>query len=145
MSTLSTPNNPCSTLVCIGGTSNKSSSDFVHLHELGCTRAILIRKCHSMCSLLGLPTSGLFSLGRSCNSSLSWGPTVFIAFWIKLCPVDFNGDYVACLIVLPCTTSPAIFNPVLKPHVLVSLLPFFNKGMAALKSPPRILPSPCPH
>jgi hypothetical protein len=28
---------PCSTLVCVGGTSNKSSSDFVHSHELGCT------------------------------------------------------------------------------------------------------------
>jgi hypothetical protein len=39
------------TLVCVGGTSNKSSSDFVHSHELGCRSAILIRKYHSMCSV----------------------------------------------------------------------------------------------
>jgi hypothetical protein len=36
-------------LCCVGGTSYKSSSEFVHSHELGCTSAILIRKCHSMC------------------------------------------------------------------------------------------------
>jgi hypothetical protein len=42
---------PRATLVCVGGTSNKSSSDFMHLHELGCTSAILIRKCHSMFSV----------------------------------------------------------------------------------------------
>jgi hypothetical protein len=40
---------PQATLVCVGGTSNKSSSDFVHSHELGCTSAVLIRKYHSMC------------------------------------------------------------------------------------------------
>jgi hypothetical protein len=42
---------PCSTLVCVGGTSNKSSSDFVHSHELGCTSAIPLRRYHSMCSV----------------------------------------------------------------------------------------------
>jgi hypothetical protein len=31
--------------------SNKSSFDFVHSHELGCTSAILIGKYHSMCSV----------------------------------------------------------------------------------------------
>jgi hypothetical protein len=41
---------------------------------------------------------------------LSWGPTVSIAFWSKFSPVDFNRDFAACLIYLPCTTSPAIFN-----------------------------------
>jgi hypothetical protein len=40
------------------------------------------------------------------------GPTVSIAFWNKFCPVDFNRASAACLIFLPCTTSPAIFNPV---------------------------------
>ena len=63
--------------------------------------------------LLGLPTSTHFSLGRSFHSSLSWGPTVSIAFWNKFCPVDFNRDCAACLIFLSCMTSPTIFNPVL--------------------------------
>jgi hypothetical protein len=39
---------------------------------------------------------------------------VSIAFWSKFCPVDFNRDCAACLIFLPCTTSPALFNPVFK-------------------------------
>jgi hypothetical protein len=42
------------------------------------------------------------------------GPTVSIAFWNKFCPIDFNRASAACLIFLPCTTSPAIFNPVFK-------------------------------
>jgi hypothetical protein len=46
-------------------------------------------------------TSGLFSLGRSFYSSLSWGPTVSIAFWSKFSPFDFNRDFAACLIFLP--------------------------------------------
>jgi hypothetical protein len=49
----------------LGGTSNKSSFDFVHSHELGCTSAILIRNVIRCVPLLGLLTSGLFSLGRS--------------------------------------------------------------------------------
>jgi hypothetical protein len=39
---------------------------------------------------------------------------VSIAFWSKFSPVDFNRDVAACLIFIPCTTSPAIFNPVFK-------------------------------
>ena len=72
------------------------------------------------------------------------GPTVSIAFWNKFCPVDFNRASAACLIFLHWTTSPAIFNPVLKASRPRVFAPFFNKGMAALKSPPKILPSPCP-
>jgi hypothetical protein len=41
----------------------------------------------------------------------SGGPIVSIAFWSKFSPVDFNRDVAACLIFIPCTTSPAIFNP----------------------------------
>jgi hypothetical protein len=37
-----------------------------------------------------------------------------------------------------------IFNPVFKASRPRVFAPFFNKGMAALKSPPKILPSPCP-
>jgi hypothetical protein len=44
-----------------------------------------------------LLTSGLFSLGRSFYNSLSWGPTVSIAFWSKFSAVDFNRDFAACL------------------------------------------------
>ena len=72
------------------------------------------------------------------------GPTVSIAFWSKFCPVDFNRDLGACLIFLPYTTYPAIFNPVFKTSCPRIFAPFFNKGMAALKSPPKILPSPYP-
>ena len=72
------------------------------------------------------------------------GPTVSIADWSKFCPVDFNRDSPVCLIFLPCTTSPAIFNPVFKASRPRVFAPFFNKGMAALKSPPKILPSPSP-
>jgi hypothetical protein len=39
---------------------------------------------------------------------------VSIAFWSKFSPLDFNRDFAACLIFLPCTTSRAIFNPVFK-------------------------------
>jgi isoleucyl-tRNA synthetase len=35
-------------------------------------------------------------------------------------------------------------NPVFKASRSRVFVPFFNKGMAALKSPPKILPSPCP-
>jgi hypothetical protein len=35
---------------------------------------------------------------------------VSIAFWNKFCPVDCNRASAACLILLPCRTSPAIFN-----------------------------------
>ena len=59
-------------------------------------------------SLLGLPTSGPFI------ARCPGGHTVSIAFWSKLCPVDFNRDFAAYLIFLPCTTSPAIFNSVFK-------------------------------
>jgi hypothetical protein len=56
------------------GISNKSSSDFVHSHELGCTSAILIRKCHSICSVAwSADVWSFFSLGRSFYCSLSWG------------------------------------------------------------------------
>ena len=104
----------------------------MHSHELGCTCAILIRNVIRCVPLLGLPTSGLFSLGRSFYNSLSWGPTVSIDFWSKFSPVDFNRDFAACLIFLPCT-SPAIFNPVFKATRSSVFAPFFNKGMAALK------------
>jgi hypothetical protein len=40
--------------------------------------------------------------------------------------------------------TKAIFNPVFKASRSRVFAPFFNKGMAALKSPPKILPSPCP-
>jgi hypothetical protein len=50
-----------------------------------------------------------------------------------LSPVDFNRDFAACLIFIPCTTSPAIFNPVFKASRSRVFVPFFNKGMAALK------------
>ena len=116
----------------------------MHSHELGCTSAILIRNVIRCVPLLGLLTSGLFSLGRSFYNSLSWGPTVSIVFWGKFSPVHFNRDFAACLIFFPCTTSPAIFNPVFKASRYRVFAPFFNKGMAALKSPPKILPSPCP-
>ena len=39
-------------------------------------------------------------------------PTVSVAFWSKFSPDDFNRDFAACLIFLPCTTSRALFNPV---------------------------------
>ena len=69
--------------------------------------------------LLGLPTSGLFSLIARCPV----GPTVSIAFWSKFCPVDFNRDSAACLIFLR-----QYLIPFLKPHVLGSLLPFSTKA-----------------
>jgi hypothetical protein len=49
----------------------------------------------------------------------------------------FGGhrDVAACLIFIPCTTSPAIFNPVFKASRSKVVVPFFNKGMAVLKSP----------
>jgi hypothetical protein len=56
----------------------------------------------------------------------------------------FNRDFAACLIFLPCTISPTIFNPVFKASRPRVFAPFFNKGLAALKSPPKILPSSCP-
>ena len=68
------------------------------------------------------------------------GPTVSIAFWSKFCPVDF-------VILLPVRYFFLVLHirqcliPFLKPRVFT---PFFNKGMAALKSPPKILLSPCP-
>ena len=93
-------------------------------------------------SLLGLPKSGLFPLGRFFYSSLSWGSYRVHSFWSKFYPVYFNRDFAACLIFRRCTTSPAIFNRFLKSRVLGSLLPFSTKH--ALKSPPKILPSPCP-
>ena len=65
------------------------------------------------------------------------GPTVSIADWSKFCPVDFNRDSPVCLIFLPCTTSPAIFNPVFKASRPRVFAPFFNKGMAALKKKAR--------
>ena len=85
-----------------------------------------------------------FRLAGPCIARCPGGPTVFIAFWSKFCPVDFNRDLGACLIFLPYTTYPAIFNPVFKTSCPRIFAPFFNKGMAALKSPPKILPSPCP-
>jgi hypothetical protein len=45
--------------------------------------------------LLGLPTSGLFSLGRF-HSSLSWWSYRVHSFLNKFCPVDFNRDFAAC-------------------------------------------------
>ena len=60
-----------------------------------------------------------------------------IDFWSKFSPVDFNRDFAACLIFLPCTTSPAIFNPVFNASRSRVFAPLFNKGMAALKSPPK--------
>ena len=85
-----------------------------------------------------------FRLAGSFITRCPGGPTMSIAFWSKFCPVDFNRDFAACLIFLPCTTSPPILNPVFKASRPRIFAPFFNKGMAALKSPPKILPSPCP-
>ena len=83
--------------------------------------------------LLGLSSSGLFfRLAGPCIARCPGGPTVFIAFWSKFCPVDFNRDLAACLIFLPCTTSTAIFNPVFKAWRPSVFAPFFSKGMAAL-------------
>jgi hypothetical protein len=55
-------------------------------------------------------------------------PTVSITFWSKFSPVDFNRDVAACLIFIPCTTSPAIFNPVFKASRSRVFVPLFNKG-----------------
>jgi hypothetical protein len=49
--------------------------------------------------------------------------------------IDIGRDVAACLIFIPCTTSPAIFNLVFKASRSRVCVPFFNKGMAALKSP----------
>jgi hypothetical protein len=57
------------------------------------------------------------------------GPTVSIAFWGKFSPVDFNRDFAACLIFLPCTTSSALFNPVVKASRSRVFASLFNKGM----------------
>jgi hypothetical protein len=56
--------------------------------------------------------------------------------WIYL---KFHLHRPVWLIFLPCTTSRAIFNPVFKASRSMVFAPFFNKGMAALKSPPKIL------
>jgi hypothetical protein len=61
------------TLVCVGGTSNKSSSDFVHSYELGCTSAILIRNVIRCVPLLGLPDVWSFFVWQVLYNSLSWG------------------------------------------------------------------------
>ena len=74
-----------------------------------------------------------FRLAGSFIARCPGGLTVSIAFWSKFCPVDFNRDFAACLIFLPCTTSPAIFNPVFKASRPMVFAPFFNKGMAALR------------
>jgi hypothetical protein len=42
------------------------------------------------------------------------GPTPIMAFWSKLCPVDFNLDLAACFKFLPATTPSAIFKPIFK-------------------------------
>jgi hypothetical protein len=55
------------------------------------------------------------------------------AYLLTNCPVDFNRATAAYLNFLPCTTSPAIFNPVFKASRARVFAPFFNKGMAALK------------
>jgi hypothetical protein len=72
--------------------------------------------------------------------SLEWNQLIIAirAFWNKFCPVDFNRASAACLIFLPCTTSPAIFNPVFKASRPRVFAPFYNKGIAALKRPPKI-------
>jgi hypothetical protein len=89
-----------------------------------------IRKCHSMCSVAwSADVWFFFRLAGPYIARCPGGPTVSIAFWSKFCPVDFNRDFAACLIFLPCTTSPAIFNPVfLKSRVLGFLLPFSIKA-----------------
>jgi hypothetical protein len=51
-----------------------------------------------------------------------------IASWSKFCPVDFNRDFAACLIFLPCTTSPAVLNPVFKASRPRVFAPFFVSG-----------------
>jgi hypothetical protein len=78
--------------------------------------------------------------------SVGWGTTTstWLILTSKFSLVDFNRDVAACLIFIPCTTSPAISNLVFKASRSRVFVPFFNKGMAALKSPPKILPSPCP-
>jgi hypothetical protein len=54
------------------------------------------------------------------------GPTVSIDFWSNFSSVDINRDFAACLIFLPCTTSPAIFNPVFKASRSRVFVPFFH-------------------
>ena len=85
-----------------------------------------------------------FRLAGPFITRCSGGPTVSIAFWGKFSSVDINRDFAACLIFLPCTTSPPIFNPAFKASSSMVFVPFYIKDMAALKSPPKILPSPCP-
>ena len=72
-----------------------------------------------------------FRLAGPFRTRCPGGPTVSIAFWSKFSPVDFNRDVAACLIFIFKASRSKVF------------VPFFNKGMAALKSPPKILPSPC--
>jgi hypothetical protein len=54
--------------------------------------------------------------------------TVSIAFWSKFSLVDFNRDVAACLIFIPCTTSPAICNLVFKASRSRVFVPFSTKS-----------------
>jgi hypothetical protein len=61
-------------------------------------------------------------------------------YYNLLAPASYGGfsKFKPKGLFLPCTTSPAIFNPVFKASRSMVFVPFFNKGMAALKSPPKI-------
>jgi hypothetical protein len=93
-----------------------------------------------------------FRLAGPFRTRCPGGPTVSIAFWSKFSPFDFNRDFAACLIFLPCTTSPAIFNPVFKasrsrvfaPHGIFIETPLHNETTSSLRyeSLPRLLHTP---
>ena len=60
------------------------------------------------------------------------------------CSVVFNLVLAVCFRFFPWITSPAMLSPVSRASWPNVLAPLFNKGMAALNSPPNILPRPCP-
>jgi hypothetical protein len=60
------------------------------------------------------------------------GPTVSIAFWSKLCPVDFNLDLAACVTFFPSMTSDTRYRPVFKASRPKVVAPLFNKVTADL-------------
>jgi hypothetical protein len=87
-----------------------------YIHQAGKGYPVFAGRRYQRGHGLGSVFGGLFKAAMmSFYNSLSWGPTVSIAFWSKFSPVDFNRDFAACLIFLTCTTYPAIFNPVLSP------------------------------
>ena len=72
----------------------------------------------------------------------SGGPDWASALCNICCLVVFNLVLAACFRFFLWTASPTMLSPVFRASRSNALAPLFNKGMAALNSPPNILPRP---